>query len=148
MRQVRQLEPVATVGQKPTQSWGPVRGALFAAGVLIAVVSIATLIALKVAHRGIDTKKPEVDLEANAADVQSRTDDELWAAWWELTELDRRPLSRQTPQYLHNRERASQLVRYMVLAGLAVLAGILLAAAAVNVPAPPKRRRRKPRRPG
>ncbi len=143
MRQVRQLERAATTGGKTAPRWSPLQGAVFAAGVLIAVISLSVLVVLFVRRIGIDTGKPEVDLKVHADWIHSQDVDTLWEEW--MSDLAVQPLRRMDPEYLVNRRRVARLDFYMLIAaGTAVFGTVVTAAAFLIAPGHKRRSMKKP----
>jgi hypothetical protein len=112
----------------------------FASGVVIALIATAVLIYLAHLRRQLVVAKPTLDDLVFSIDFDAITPEQAWDIW--SRDLRITKLSRQfTPGYLLARQRAAQLARGMLAAGVGVAAGLLVVASSFYVRGPPQSRR-------
>ena len=132
LRDLRQLPMTSTTAAASTtrQNWQTSNGVLFAAGVPITLICLAIFLFALYLRGYLDVSKPDLgELQsAYLHDLDTLTLTQSWSFWLSVRamKLDDRP----TPLYLINRDRAVQLLGFMIVSsvGIAIGTGCIVAA--------------------
>lgn len=135
LRELRKL-PVAedTQDTPPTKGWGLGRGICFSTGLGVLMLSLAVAIIFGVRRAQLDERRPPpINPEFNR-DLQEMGPLEAWTLWESARD---KPIFRQTPQYLVNREFRAKYLRFIWIATACGFVGLITMVIAFVFPTRP-----------
>ena len=133
LREIRQLEPSDEMPTASTQegtSWNPLKGAIFVVGVVLIVSGLIGHFRINPQRQALATEAPPFE-ELDVA-IESISPVEAWTAWDYFRRQDLE--YRNTPEFLANRQKHSELSFYVYLLWALAICGLGMVIISLLIP--------------